>query len=79
MRMVSDITFLAAFGDHEKTVVLSKLMGGYYHIYIDNHYWGQICLRNDKWVVLLQDPELMDADDMDAISDRIEEYENNNR
>ena len=54
-------------------------MGGYYHIYIDNHYWGQICLRNNKWVVLLQDPELMDADDMDAISDRIEEYENNNR
>ena len=77
--MISDIIFLAAFGDKDARVVLSKLMGGYYHIYINNHYWGQVHWRVNRWVVLLQDPELMDADDMDAISDRIEEYENNNR
>jgi hypothetical protein len=76
---MADITFLASFGDHDKTVVLSKLMGGYYHVYVDGFYWGQVHLRNGKWVVLLQDPDLMDSGDMDAISDRIEEHENNNR
>ena len=42
---------------------------------MDNRYWGIVQLRQGKWVVLLQDQSNMTADDMDALSERIEEYE----
>jgi hypothetical protein len=71
----SDITFIGSFGDHDKTVVLSKLLGGYYHIYADRLYYGQVHLRKGKWTVLLQNTDTMDADDMQVISDLIKEHE----
>jgi hypothetical protein len=75
---MTDITFLASFGDHNKTVVLSKLLGGYYHIYVDNYYWGQVHLRQEKWVVLVQQGRDMTEDDIDVISSKIEESERKN-
>lgn len=46
-----------------------------YHLMMDNRYWGIVQLRLGKWVVLLQNPLDMTSDDMDALSERIEEYE----
>jgi hypothetical protein len=42
---------------------------------MDNRYWGIIQLRKGKWVVLLQNSEDITSDDMDALSEMIEEYE----
>ena len=42
---------------------------------IDKRYWGIVQLREGKWVVLLQNPSELSAEDMDAIRERIEEYE----
>ena len=42
---------------------------------MDNKYWGIVQLRRGKWVVLLQNPLDMTLDDIDALVERIEEYE----
>ena len=66
---------MASYGDEVKNVELSFLMGGYYHIYIDRYYYGQIVKRNGQWVVLLQHPEEMTIDDMEILRDKVTQYE----
>jgi len=70
--MLSTIKFTAAYGDESKPVELAYLIGGYYHIYIDRFYYGQIHKRNGKWTVLLQDPASMTIDDIQILQDIVE-------
>jgi len=69
------IQFTAAFGDETKQVELAYITGGYYHIFIDRYYQGQIVKRQGKWTVLLQDPESMTIDDMQILSDMVAQCE----
>jgi len=66
------IQFTAYYGDETKLVELPYLHGGYYHIYIDKFYQGQIHKRNGKWTVLLQDPTSMTIDDIQILQDMVE-------
>jgi hypothetical protein len=78
---MSDIEFIASFGAISKRVVLSKLLGGYYHIYMDNHYFGMIVYSERRWEVLLQTPiatnfeDQFSAEDIEILRDIIAEHE----
>jgi hypothetical protein len=72
---MGDITFKAAYGDHDKEVELSMPFGGggHYHIYIDRFYYGAIIFINDKWTIALNpkaDEELT-TDDRMILTDRV--------
>jgi hypothetical protein len=78
---MAELEFIASFGDKSKKVVLSKLLGGYYHIYIDNSYYGMIVYSERRWEVLLQTPiatnfeNQFSADDIEILRDIIMEHE----
>jgi hypothetical protein len=73
LMQTADINFLACFGDIDKEVDLKYLKGGYYHIYIDRFYYGQIIKINDIWTFAPQNEGSLSSDDKDAILDRINE------
>lgn len=73
--MARDIVFKAAYGNVDKEVVLSRLPGPYWHIYIDDYAIGQVILRGDVWDVCPQKPESLSLEDMQEIEKRITEYE----
>ena len=72
------ITFKAAYGDIDKTVVITFVTGGHgvVHLNIDRLYYGQFAFRQGKWVLLLQnpqDPELT-LDDRQILCDILTEH-----
>lgn len=73
------IEFTAHYGDETKQVELSYLTGGYYHIYIDRYYLGQIHKVQGKWTVLLQNPEEMTMDDRDVLIEMIEQHQRDSK
>lgn len=74
-RMSESIKFKAAYGDTDSDVELSRMPGGYYHIYIDRYFKGQVVLRQGIWDVCPQHDHYFTIDDMDVIRDIVTEYE----
>ncbi len=72
--MPQKIKFLAAYGDIDKEVELSLITGGYWHIYIDRGYLGQVICVQGKWEVKLQNEGTLEREDIEEIEDRITRY-----
>ena len=75
--MTEGIKFLAAYGDENKEVELSPVTGGYWHIYIDRYYYGQVIFTQDKWTAMPQNEGTLEREDLQEIEDRITRYTQN--
>lgn len=73
-----DIKFTAIYGEEEKEVRIYRPNGvptGSYYVSIDNYNCGQFVLNGDTWNFYGNSLSEFTSDDIDAMRERILEYE----
>lgn len=72
---MKEITFEASFGDTIRTIQLSRIIGGgeTWHVYVENIEVAQIYIRYNGYYY---EENILNAEDAQAILDRIMEYLN---
>jgi len=73
--MNKEILFDAAFGDEIKHVRLLGMNGhnGWYHVYMDNYFKGQMFYRDETWVFFGNSQNEFTFEDVEILGQIIDE------
>ena len=73
--MDKEIEFDAAYGQETKQVRLLGMNGhnGWYHVYIDKYFMGQLFYRNDRWVFFGNIEKELTFEDVEILGQIIDE------
>lgn len=66
-----NVDFYASFGDEDSVVKLRDMLGGYYHVFIDNYYAGSINHMSTGWIAYLHDDYMLTYADNQILIDII--------